>query len=255
MSSVYPPDLNETAKDCKFGIYPVDFIIETILNAGLTWFRTTPGAPNAVYGHLTEPYLSKYGQAKIDEITDFIKTTEIRIVQHWALIDQTVPNISIQLLDAAEREDRAGLDDHSGDLDIIEDGTGNILGREQLGYVPILDNVHIGIHAVDTPDLVKYLYYLVIYILMAFKPQLQERGIQLSTFRVTDLSRMNDYLPNNMYSRFINFSVYTTSSIKKGELPILEEILGIHLRGEDDGTIDEINGGITVSNVEQSDGE
>lgn len=253
---VYPPEPIEGFEDSTFGVYPVDFIIEQTLRAGLKWFRENADAPLSVYGHLTKTFLSdKYGQSKIDEIANFIKTTNIKIVQHWALIDQAVPNISIQLLDGAEREDRAGIDDHAGVLDTVDEVTGDVLGREQVGYAAITDSVHIGIHAVDTPDLTKYLYYLVIYILMAFKPQLEERGIQLGTFRTTDISRLNDYLPNNMFSRFVNFSVFTQAPFKKGVLPTIEEILGLHVSPESDTTVDEISGGITVSNIQLSDGD
>ncbi len=249
--TIYPAPVVEQ-KDCPVGIYPVDFIVEQTIRAGLKWFRETPEAPKQVYGHLSVPFLSdKYGQSKIDEIANYIKTTDIRIVQHWALIDQSVPNISIQLLDGVEREDRAGLDDHAAEFDVINEVDGAVLGREQVGYAAISDNMHIGIHAITTPDLTKYLYYLIIYILMAFKPQLQERGIQLSTFRTTDVSRLNEYLPDNMYSRFINFSVYTEAPFKKDSLPIIEEIIGVHV----EEPLDEISGGIGINNIQQSDGE
>jgi hypothetical protein len=91
------------------------------------------------------------------------------------------------------------------------------------------DSVHIGIHANNIPDLVKYLYYLVIYILSAFKPELEARGLQLGTFRATDISNLNQYLPENMYSRFINFTVFSVATFSKGAVPIIERIMGLSI--------------------------
>jgi hypothetical protein len=230
----YPPPPDQLEE--HFGVYPVDFTLEAVLRAGVDWFLNTPEAPNLVYGHLLSTWLNqKYGQAKIDEIAAFIKKYEIPIVQHWSLIPERVPCISIQLLDANEEESRAGLDDHKEMVDIINEQNDNIIGRTQVGYSPIIDQIHIGIHANQTPDLAKYLYYLVIYLLNGFKPQLQEKGLMLSTFRATDLSRMNEYLPDNIYSRFINFSCFTVAPYKKTELPIIDEILGIRVPDPDSG--------------------
>lgn len=223
----YPPLPPEENKE--LGIFPVDFLLETIINAGLEWFRTTPEAPKEVFGHLRTPYLSgKYGEAKIEEIAAYIRKYEIRVVQHFALIDQTVPSISIQLLDGSEMTERAGLADFKETIDVL-DADDVVKGRTEIGYAPVMDNIQIGIHAINTPDLTKYIYYLVIYILCSFKPELEARGLQLGTFRATDLSRLNDYLPENMYSRFINFSVFTIASFSKGIVPIVEKIMGVHV--------------------------
>jgi len=108
---VYPGLPLENAE--RRGIYPVDFVIETVIRAGLDWFRDTPDAGTKVFGQLTAPWLSKYGASKISEIADYINTTDIKVVQHFSLIDQHVPCFSIQLLDGTEREDRAGLDAES----------------------------------------------------------------------------------------------------------------------------------------------
>ena len=218
----YPPPQQD--EDLHTGLYPVDFILESILLAGLEWFRTTSGSGKKVYGHLGDPWLAKYGEAKILEIENFIKKYDIRVVQHFSLIDAQYPTISIQLMDGSEMTERAGLADHSGDMDVL-DGDENVVGRSEIGYIPVLDNMQIGIHNTQTPDLTKYLYSFVIYVLSAFKPEMEKRGMQLGTFRATDLSRMNEYLPANMYSRFINFSIFTTASFDKGAVPIIERFM------------------------------
>jgi len=222
----YPPI--EPVVEEFYGIYPVDFLLETILKAGLEWFRTDPAAPNYVFGHLNSPYLAKYGQPKIDEIAAYIRKYDIKIVQSWALIATAVPCISIQLLDAGEMTERAGLADFERMAD-TKNLDGEVIGRREVSYSPISDNIHLGIHCQDSPDLAKYLYYLVVYVLHSFKPQLETRGMMLGTFRATDLSRMNEYLPENLYSRFINFTIFTIASFDKGVVPIIEQFMGINV--------------------------
>lgn len=235
----YPPQ--PVDPNIRLGVVPVDFALETVLLAGLKWFRETPEAPRLVYGYLAVPWLSaKYGEAKIAEIGAFIRKYEIRVVQHWSLIDDQKPSISIQLMNADETISRTGLSDYAQNLDII-DAEMNVLSRNEISYSPITDSIQIGIHAIGTPDLTKYLYYFVIYILNAFKPQLEEREMHLSTFTATDISRINEFLPENVYSRFINFSVYSHALFDKGKVPILEEIIGVHIpQGVDVGPSDEL---------------
>jgi len=224
-----------TNSETYFGVHPVDFTLEVVIKAGMEWFLTTPEAPDLVFGHLKSTWLnSRYGQAKIDDIGDFIKKYDIPIVQHWSLIAEKSPCISIQLLDANEEEARAALNDHSDMLDVL-DMENNVIGRTQIGYSPIVDQMHIGIHSNQTPDLTKYLYYLIIYLLNGFKSQLQEKGMMLTTFRATDISRLNEYLPENIYSRFINFTSFTIAPYKKDALPIIEEILGVHVPDDRSG--------------------
>ena len=212
------------------GLFPVDFIIENILATGIDWFRTDPNAPELVFGQLNADWLKTYyGPNKIQEIADYIKKYEIQIIQHWALISQSVPCISIQLLDGNEDESKAAFSDFKHMADVQDEITQNTIGRTEWGYLPINDSIHIGIHAAETPDLVKYLYYLVAYVLGAFKDTLQNRGLQLTTFRATDISRLNEYLPENIFSRYINFSTFTIAPYKKSELPIAREIVGLNV--------------------------
>lgn len=224
MADVYPPIIDETT---TFGVLPVDFLLETVLAAGLQWFKTDPIAYKKVYGWLYSPFLNaKYGEAKALEIKNFIIKYDVKIVQSFALIDHSVPSISIQLLDGNELTERASLQDFDRNIDELNINN-ELIGRTEVSYSPISDNVHIGIHVQNTPDLAKYLYYLVIYILNTFKPKLQEQGLQLGTFRATDISKLNEYLPENLYSRFINFTVYTPASFDRGAATLIENFIGL----------------------------
>ena len=219
------------------GVYPVDFIFETILRAGIDWFRTNTDAPNRVFGHLLRPMLSKYGQAKIDEIAAFINEKEIKIVQHYSLIDQHLPTISIQLSNASEDVAKAFLEDFSGEVE-----SASLVGSHG-GEIPIQDNLIIGIHAPISPDLAKYLYYLVIHILMVFKEDLIEKGMLLSTFNATDVTLLNQYLPENIYSRFVTFSVVTYARFHRGEIPFVDDF---ELNMAAEGRIDSFDKGDEV---------
>lgn len=254
MADVYPSQFEEVT---TFGVLPVDFLLETVLSAGIQWFKTDPNAYKQVYGHLFTGYLAgRYGQAKAQEIRNFIVKYDIKVVQSFALIDHTVPTISIQLLDGNEMTERASLQDFQRFVDVV-DVNDQLLERQDVGYAPIGDNIHIGIHVQNTPDLAKYIYYLVIYILNTFKPKLEEQGLMLGTFRATDISKLNEYLPENMYSRFINFSVYTQASFNRGVVPVIESIIGVHASDsepslEDGGTNSEL--GLTFRTIGDTNG-
>jgi hypothetical protein len=221
----YPPLPTEETKE--FGLLPIDFVLETAILNGLDWFRNEPGAKNKVFGHLRDPWLAdRYGQAKIDEVHAFIVKYQIKVVQHFALIDMEVPCISIALMDGSEMVERAGMADFQQTIDVL-DAENMVKGRTEVGYIPVLDNIQLGIHSINTPDLVKYIYYLLIYILSSFKVEMELKGIHLGTFRATDLSRMNEFLPENMYSRFINFTSFSLASYDKGSVPIITKVTGV----------------------------
>ena len=219
---IYPPPVGE---DFREGLYPIDFILEDILKGGIAWFKNNADAPRQVFGQLEAPWLAKkYGTDKINEIANFINKYDIRVVQHFSLIDQSVPSISILLGQGEEEESRAGLDDFLKEVDTINEVNQQIESRETYGYIPVSDHIQIGIHSINTPDLTKYLYYLVIYLLNVFKMELQERGLLLTTFRATDISRLDDRLPENMYSRYVHFSAFTTAFFVKHKVPTLKDI-------------------------------
>lgn len=238
----------DAVDDPYYGVIPVDFIMESILLDGLDWFRNDPEAKNFVFGHLLA--MGKYGQAKVNEISSYINKYEIAVVQSFALVQTDVPSISIQLLDGGEKLEWAGLNDHQRAFNEL-DGQDNFLGRYEEGYCAIADTVQLGIHSINTPDFAKYLYYLVVYILNVRKSELEAMNIILGTFRATDLSRLNDYLPENMYSRFINFSVSSLMRFRKGQIPVLDTIRGVHVT-DPDSDIENIDLGLSVRDIKQS---
>lgn len=221
----YPP--LSVDKDCVTGFMPIDFIVERFLEIGFEWFRTDPRAPNLVFAHLTDKVLAdKYGQAKIDEITEYIKNTEIDIKQAFPMEDEESPSISINLQSSTEADAYVGLDDHANQI-VALGSDGSILGRANQGYTPVRDEILIGIHATASPDKTKYLYYLIVYIINAFKDRLENREDRLNSlfnisWRATDISRMNQYLPSHVFSRFVTLTAEHFALFEKAELPYLD---------------------------------
>lgn len=205
----------------KFGVYPLDFILEAVIKSGLAWFRSDLTAPDLVFGQLDQPYLARYGTDKINELKTYITETDIKVVQSFSMIDERLPTISIQLSGGSEDLSKTALDDAMEDVRIL-DMNGDLEETEEIMFSPITESILIGIHAGGTPDLPKYLYMLVVYILTAYKYDLMAKGIYLGTFNMTDLSRLNEYLPENIYTRFLTFTASSNARIKKGSLPQLD---------------------------------
>lgn len=193
------------------GAFPTDFLLQAVIEQGLSWYRANgPVAGPAVFGHLTDPLLNaKYGAAKIAELTAFIQATNIPVVQHWSLVGQVLPCFSVQLMDGGEAENEAGLGDWAEQADQF-DSNGNLLGRQGYVFSPVRETLHVGIHAATTPDYAKYLYYFLTYVLMVFKPILEQNGIDLSAYHATDISRLNEWLPQGVFTRFVNVTMRTT---------------------------------------------
>lgn len=219
MNRSYPAP--ETEIDKHMGIYPCDFLLEQALDSGFDWFRKTPGAGSMVFGNLTRPELnSRYGQPKIDEITAFVKNTQIRILQSFPVDDQQAPVLSINMNSSSETQELGGLNRFAMRLEDLA-STGEVMGAREVGYHPVTDSLLVGIHAVGSADKVKYIYYLTLYVLMSLRAQLEETGMFNMTFQATDLSRLNDFLPANMFSRFITVNFTSLALFDKGNAPIV----------------------------------
>ena len=216
---VYPQPQIETER--RTGVYPSDFLLEQVLDAGLDWFRKNPDAPSLVFANLLRPELeSRYGQEKINEIATYIRSTQIRVLQSFPVEDQQAPTISINMNSSGEAQELGGLDKFAERLTDF-DALGNIVGGQELGYHPITDSLLVGIHSVGTADKVKYLYYIVVYILMSLRSQLEETGMFNMTFQATDLSRLNEFLPANMFSRFLTVNFTSMAMFKKADAPVV----------------------------------
>lgn len=216
--------------DPIYGFLPIEFMLENLFEKGLDWFKNEAGAANEVYGHLLRGTLAeKYGQEKVDEIFEYITTNKLEIMQAFPISEEQAPSISLNIANAMENVAEAGLDDFAGSLDDT-DSEGNVIGRTDLGYIPMSDSILVGIHATGSPDKCRFIYMLACYILAKFKHELMEdvdkatNGAYNITFNATDLSRLNEYLPQNMFNRFITVQTSSRALILKGKAPILGTI-------------------------------
>jgi hypothetical protein len=76
---------------------------------------------------------------------------------------------------------------------------------EDYKETPLIENIQIGIHAGEETNLCKYMYYMLLYFLQSRRMELENIGVQLHTFSVTEFTKILDYMPDNVMSRFVNF--------------------------------------------------
>jgi hypothetical protein len=216
---IYPSD-TEPYPEFR-GFAPVDFVLESIIEQGIEWFRTDPSAPDEVFGQFLRPGLERYGRPKIEEITKYIIDHEIRVIQSFPLAEDSVfPSISINLADGNQAGDLQGLGLYDGEQTLGDEG-GEV---ETKGYLPMQDDMMIGIHAVGGADKVKYLYYLVVYIIASSIKDLEEMGFMQVQIRATDLARVNELLPANVFSRFVNVSMRSAARFREEIAPVISSI-------------------------------
>ena len=67
----------------------------------------------------------------------------------------------------------------------------------------IQESIDIGIHGHADQNTVLWMYYMTIWILLRFKPEMEKRCMELSTFSASDFNRESQYLGENVFSRFI----------------------------------------------------
>jgi len=191
------------------GFIFTDLVVETVLREGLENFKNPLNIDArlaVLYDQLKESFLNtEYGQAELDRFKTFLTDNKIDIVQSYRLIQERIPCISINSSNAAENTGRAFIGDYTGDVDEVVGGV--IVDRKEQNTIPIQDKIEISIHTADPAGNValRWLHALVLFLLFSQKKLLEDRGIDLSTFSSTPFSRVVEYLPENVYSRFITF--------------------------------------------------
>lgn len=84
-----------------------EFIFETVIRDGLGDLRANPTKIDDIFSRFKEAqFLNQYGQAKIDQIKQYILGPQhsIKIVHAWSQVPTHVPCFSIQLLSSDEEE-------------------------------------------------------------------------------------------------------------------------------------------------------
>ena len=175
---------------------------QRLLEIGMMYLKDHPEELDDIFAMFTTPTFSPLygGQSYIDDIKKWFLATKIPIVMSWGFNTERVPSISIHLSDEVEDEGNSALGDHF--LDDFETG-------EVDNIAPFSVSLDVGIHAAKDGDYVLWLYYIVQWILFSFKRLAEQMGMQMQTYRVGDFNRNNQYLANNIWSRWIKLKTTT----------------------------------------------
>lgn len=83
----------------------------------------------------------------------------------------------------------------------------------------------IGIHGHGDQNTVLWLYSIIKWILLRFKPEIEKRCMDLSTFSASDFRKDNVFLGENIFSRWIRFTARTRVHWKEDPLPQIDTIV------------------------------
>jgi hypothetical protein len=97
--------------------------------------------------------------------------------------------------------------------------------RQGQSYVE--EQIDIGIHGHAEQNTVLWMYYMVIWICLRFKQELEHRGIDLSTWSATDFKRDSQYLGENIFSRWMRVTARTLVTWKDETYTSLDTLVDI----------------------------
>ena len=229
-------------------IFP-DFVLQKTIKETLTEIANDEAIIQFLFGQFKEAHLSEiYGQKEIDSLVEFLKKDQIKVVTSWNMIDVKYPSYSIQLLNNEEIDNEALLDDHG--IEEFLDADGNVINKnppiicgDGSGVYPpvipthsskrdvfstsIREHLMVGCHATE-PNIARYMAWLLQFIIRSKKNTLISRGINRISLSFSDFNRMNDLLPENIFTRFANLSLQHFLSFTEDDL-LLDDTTGINV--------------------------
>jgi len=182
-----------------------EIALQSLIKAGLKSIRENPDVLDEIFSMYTMDRYKVYdgGQPYIDKIKDWFLTNNIPVVQSWSFNPEQLPSISIHLADEVEDTSKAAMGDY---LDSYEDSAGN---EYEIGTGVFEVALDIGIHASTEGDYVLWLFYIVQFIIFAFKTEFEAAGLQLHTYRASAFNKDSKYMANNIWSRWLRFTATT----------------------------------------------
>lgn len=78
--------------------------------------------------------------------------------------------------------------------------------------IHINEQIMVGIHTAGDPNLGKYLYHMLVYILASNKMKFDPRRMQLLSFSASDFNQASEYLPEQIYTRFVTLRTFSEMS-------------------------------------------
>jgi hypothetical protein len=213
------------------GFIFTDLVLETIITEGLADMRANlDDRLGIIYDQLKDSFLNtEYGQQELDRFKDFLTNEKIDIVHNYRQVAERIPCIYIQPIGGPEQEGKAFLNDYSGDIDTI--GVGGVIDdRKEENTFSIQDQVQVGVHVGDPGGVtaLRWLYASLVYFIFSRKEILRDRGIDLSTWNNNNFNRLNEFLPENIVSRYMTFSSINYMSWPKRESELILTQIDMH---------------------------
>jgi hypothetical protein len=111
-------------------------------------------------------------------------------------------------------------------IEIILEGDAPDLKRAKIASATRVKAVKIGetffkeradlvIMAHSDSNTTMWIYHILIWVLMRFKPEIEKRCIDLHTMSASDIRKKDEMMPNNVYARWMSFSARTRISWKE----------------------------------------
>ena len=100
--------------------------------------------------------------------------------------------------------------------------TGNVSQtKTQLTMIPQRENIIVGTLAQNNTNLTKWCHIILMWILHYFKETMEENHVQLSNINSSDLHKLNELMPDNVYARWATLSCLTQSMFNQSVVQIV----------------------------------
>jgi len=220
-----------------------EIIMRKVVEDGLRKLRSDRKAFDDLFsGFLQDELGVDFGEAYRKQIWDWFSVTKIPVVQAWSFNAQRIPCISIHLANETEDESKAALNDLAGTFDTDEEtGTGV--------FTTMID---IGIHANKGGDHVLWMYYMVAYVLMKYKPTAHRLGLKLGTFSASDYSKDAEKMGNNVWTRWVRFRCTTQNFWGADQLSEVDEVNLDHTIGDPESTDVAATEDVDLNNIDKT---
>lgn len=197
-----------------------DFIVQTVIQEALEEIANNSAIFDALFVEFKKAHFSStYGQKEIDSIKSFFMKKQIKVVTSWSQVQSKYPCYSVQLSASGEIDAESSLGDYLYDQYSNEGEVVNVLGngndypqqtptydeKNEVYGAPIQESVLIGCHGVDKPNVARYMAWVLHYILRSKMQTFIERGIDRISLQFTDFNGANEYLPEQVFTRFCTF--------------------------------------------------
>lgn len=175
--------------------------LQKVIQQGLRNIKNNPDVLDDIFSYMHEEDIENdYGTAYVEKIKTWFLETKVPVLHAWSFNRDRIPCISIHLANDTEDEGKAAIGDHYG-----EDEVGAV------GTATFTTQLDIGIHASKSSDEVLWLYYIVTYTLFHDKLFAEKLGLRLQTFTASDWDKRQEYMTENLWTRWIRFRCTTQS--------------------------------------------